>query len=32
MMKMKKIASHKNELIKKIQTFIDFFFNKLEKV
>ena len=27
-----KIASHKNELIQKIQTFIDFFFNKLEKV
>ena len=27
-----KIASHKNELIQKIQIFIDFFFNKLEKV
>ena len=27
-----KIPSYKNELIQKIQTFIDFFFNKLEKV
>ena len=27
-----KIASHKNELIQKIEIFIDFFFNTLEKV